>query len=42
MHDSIISYEKKIKYFFQEEKQESDVLLLNRKIFKIYHLNHKI
>jgi hypothetical protein len=26
MHGSIILYEKKIKYFLQEEKQESDVL----------------
>jgi len=26
MHDSIILYEKRIKYFLLEEKQESDVL----------------
>jgi hypothetical protein len=26
MHSSIILYKKKIKYFLQEEKQESDVL----------------
>lgn len=41
MHDNIILYEKRIKYFLSEEKQESDVLP-PRKIFKIYLLNNKI
>jgi len=43
MHGIIILYEKRIEYILSRKKSKKVTsYLLNRKIFKIYYLNHKI